>query len=97
MEIYEKYLRKLTVDECEELYRILGKMSETAARPRPYHKRGLRMSEPELAAAEKTYYAIGRFIFAFSQVEYTRDGRWRDGSALADCKYCEGAGRLGGS
>jgi len=29
------------------------------------------MSEPELAAAEKTYHAIGRFIFAFSQVEYT--------------------------
>jgi hypothetical protein len=40
LEIYEKYLRKLTVDECESLYRILGKMSEAAARPRPYHKRG---------------------------------------------------------
>ena len=27
--------------------------------------------KPELAAAEKTYRAIGRFIFAFSQVEFT--------------------------
>ena len=40
LEIYEMYLRKLTVDECEALYLILGKMSEAAARPRPYHKRG---------------------------------------------------------
>ena len=29
------------------------------------------MSESDLAVAEKTYRAIGRFIFEFSQVEYT--------------------------
>jgi hypothetical protein len=29
------------------------------------------MHNPEQAAAEKTYRAIGSFIFAFSQVEYT--------------------------
>ena len=29
------------------------------------------MSQPDYAAAEKTYRAIGRFIFEFSQAEYT--------------------------
>lgn len=32
---------------------------------------GLGMTGPDRASAEKTYRAIGRFIFEFSQVEYT--------------------------
>lgn len=31
----------------------------------------IQMSQVEQAAADKTYHAIGRFVFAFSQVEYT--------------------------
>jgi len=42
------------------------------------------MHKPEQATAEKTYRAIGRFIFAFSQVEFTIRQRLGEALGLED-------------